>query len=68
MALCFIFGLGCNQKSTEDAPLPLITDYIVDSVYIPISENNSQEGRIKEVGRAKYSPNEIIAFVKENNY
>jgi hypothetical protein len=68
LALCFIFGLGCSQKSEDDTRLPLITEYIVDSVYLPISESDRQVRRIKEIGRGKYAPKELVAFVKDRNY
>jgi hypothetical protein len=68
VALCFIFSLSCNQKSTEEAPLPLITDYIVDSVYLPITEADDQVHRIKEVAQGKYAPQELIAFIRRRNY
>ncbi|RYG53273.1 MAG: hypothetical protein EOO01_04755, partial [Chitinophagaceae bacterium] len=63
--LCILFGCNSNKASTSD--LPDINNYIVDSIYLPTTEANRPKGRIKDVGRGKYAPEEIIAFMRDSN-
>ncbi len=65
VALC-LFPCGC--KHNKDADLPPISDFIVDSLYLPITQSDHQKLRIKEIGVGKFAPEELIAFVRDKNF
>jgi hypothetical protein len=65
--LCIFYSLSCSLKS-KNTELPLITEFIVDSVFLPITESNHQISRIKEIGDGVYQPDEIVGWVSERSY
>jgi len=57
---------GCNRQK-RDNNLPLISQFVVDSVYMPIALSDHFKLRVKEV-QSRSATDEIVFFVKNNNY
>ncbi|RYG53274.1 MAG: hypothetical protein EOO01_04760 [Chitinophagaceae bacterium] len=68
VALCLFLLSGCAEKEISAPALPNINHFIVDSIFLPITDTDRPKGRIKEVGRGKYAPKELIAFLRYDNH